>query len=144
MKFSEQLSVLGYKSYQEYLSSAHWREIRKRYWASKLNPNKWCAGCRRKDVPLQLHHRTYKRIGNERLTDLVAVCGTCHLAIHAREKRQRDKGKSSNLWGVTSGTLRKKDAKARKRRKIAAKQTAKRKTWERHELERARELMRRI
>lgn len=41
------------------------------------------CGARR---PLDVHHRTYKRIGNERPEDLVAVCRRCHKERH-RGKR---------------------------------------------------------
>lgn len=39
---------------------------------------------------LQVHHITYKRLGNENaLTDLVTLCGSCHRKIHAYYNRKR-------------------------------------------------------
>lgn len=105
MSFYDKLRKLGFDSYQDYLKSEHWLDVRKRFWASKLGAKKRCAGCLRKDVPLQLHHRTYRRIGAEKLGDLVQVCGECHAAIHDREKNNRGR---MNLWGATKRTLRRK------------------------------------
>ena len=38
-----------------------------------------CAYCGNKAV--QAHHKTYKRFGHERQSDLVAVCVRCHKVI---------------------------------------------------------------
>ena len=40
-----------------------------------------CQLCKMRKA-YQVHHKTYKRIFNERLTDLIAVCGICHLDKH--------------------------------------------------------------
>ena len=34
------------------------------------------------DSVMHIHHITYKNVGNEPLTDLVAVCGECHAKLH--------------------------------------------------------------
>lgn len=46
-----------------------------------------CARCR--DMkPLQLHHKHYRTLGNERLQDVEALCVDCHkIADKEREKR---------------------------------------------------------
>lgn len=67
--------------YRAYLRTPHWQDVRRRYWASKMP--KRCAVCGRTDTPLDLHHRTYKRIGNERLSDLILLCRQCHEETHA-------------------------------------------------------------
>lgn len=33
-----------------------------------------------------MHHKTYKRLGKERLTDLILLCEDCHLELHYRVK----------------------------------------------------------
>ena len=38
--------------------------------------------CRCGDRADHVHHLTYERIGDERLTDLVAICDPCHAKIH--------------------------------------------------------------
>lgn len=105
------LRKLGYGSYRAYLLSPHWQDVRKRYWASGIAV-RHCKGCLRKDVPLQLHHTTYKRLGNEYLRDLVPVCDDCHNAIHAQDRIEQGKNadrikrKKLHLWNVTSKVLR--------------------------------------
>lgn len=83
--FWTRLRALGYGSYPEYLASEHWQDVQRRFWASRLAER--CAGC--KGRPTQIHHRTYKRLGQEWLNDLVAVCRDCHVAIHAVEQEHR-------------------------------------------------------
>lgn len=65
--------------YAEYLRSDHWAEVRRRY--RKVRPWK-CDRCDSSEKSLDLHHRTYKRLGRERLDDLVPLCRTCHQDIH--------------------------------------------------------------
>jgi hypothetical protein len=36
---------------------------------------------------VQLHHKTYDRIGAEDLTDLTPLCARCHALIHVLERR---------------------------------------------------------
>ena len=72
-------------TYQQYLQSDHWQDVRKRYWKSKLHDGS-CWACGEKNKPLQLHHKTYKRIGKERLNDLILLCGMCHKDVHTLEK----------------------------------------------------------
>jgi hypothetical protein len=40
-----------------------------------------CQICNSPDN-LHVHHRTYKRIFNERLNDLTVLCASCHLLFH--------------------------------------------------------------
>jgi hypothetical protein len=72
------LAELGYDSYREYLKGPEWAETRNRYRSSgKLQS---CLVCRAPNV--DLHHRTYLRLGQERLEDLVALCREHHEALH--------------------------------------------------------------
>gem|GEM_PF-4331542 len=34
---------------------------------------------------LNLHHKTYERIGNEKIRDLVCLCQQCHHKLHEKE-----------------------------------------------------------
>jgi hypothetical protein len=81
-------------TYREYLLSPHWQDVRRRFWGSKLH-NRCCYACGVKR-DLQVHHKTYKRIGKERLNDLVMLCGVCHKETHRIEK-ERPNG---ILWGA--------------------------------------------
>lgn len=98
--FRARLAELGYRSYRDYLAGEHWQDVRARYRASKLSKNGCCAGCGSR-TGLALHHRTYKRLGAERLTDLILVCGACHTDIHDFEDRV-----GAHPWSATNKTLR--------------------------------------
>jgi hypothetical protein len=78
--------------YQDYINSPEWRAKRQDYFNSKL-PQK-CLVCNSKKV--DLHHRTYKRLGSEWLNDLVPLCREHHNECHSFIKRNK-----LNLWGGT-------------------------------------------
>lgn len=78
-KFSERLRRLGFGSYAEYLHSAHWADFKARYRSSGMKVT--CDVCQERGV--QLHHRTYIRLGNELLTDVIPLCREHHEAVHA-------------------------------------------------------------
>lgn len=67
-----------YKNYAEYLASKEWKAKRLKVLD---RANYICEICGIKRA-YQVHHKTYKRIYRERLTDLVATCGICHQAEH--------------------------------------------------------------
>ena len=73
-----QLDQLGYASYRDYLNGAEWAETKSRYRASKKLQS--CLVCRAPNV--DLHHRSYKRLGHERCDDLVALCREHHEQLH--------------------------------------------------------------
>ena len=81
-------------TYQEYLESDHWKDLRKRFWASKLH-NRSCYVCGVKSG-LQVHHKSYKRIGREKLHDLLLLCGGCHTETHKLDKERTN----GILWGA--------------------------------------------
>lgn len=65
--------------YKEYLNSGEWKHLRDK----KLKQAKYtCDGCGEQYRPLEIHHMTYERIGNELLTDLIALCTICHKKAH--------------------------------------------------------------
>lgn len=65
------------ENYQAYLTSKEWKTKRNK--VLKMAGYK-CRKCGAKAT--QVHHETYKRIYNERLTDLTALCSGCHQRIH--------------------------------------------------------------
>lgn len=96
------LKVLGYTNYNEYLRSEHWQKFRQRFFRTSStcrNLIKEFGGLRCQfcfaDVPLQVHHRTYKRLGGESMNDVAIVCEKCHTEIHDRVKRG---GRGMSLW----------------------------------------------
>lgn len=92
------LNKLGFNSYQEYLNSEHWIELRKKFYNSKLF-NGSCYCCGDDKGKFNLHHKTYKRFGNEKLDDLIAVCEDCHKEIH--ELLNHNNNSRINIWNVS-------------------------------------------
>lgn len=105
LKKLDKLYNMDKEQYRRYLKSPQWQETRKRFYNSKmfktygLKSKSWCCYCCGvKDQPLDLHHRTYKRLGSENIAvDLVTVCRNCHEKIH-KEFFSTEK---SNLWEST-------------------------------------------
>jgi hypothetical protein len=96
-------------SYEDYIRSEHWTAVIDHYQASRLPQTCLACGC----VEVDLHHRTYKRLGHEWLMDLVPLCRAHHQAVHVAypSRRQFD-----GLWQVTKQTIRR----ARQRRRYQA------------------------
>jgi hypothetical protein len=82
----KRIRQLGYASYDEYLRSAHWRDLRARY-VAKFGPLE-CFVCGT-PVSVQLHHCTYERIGCELLIDVVPMCRSHHRGLHNFCKHHR-------------------------------------------------------
>lgn len=98
----------GFRSYGDYLASPHWADVKRRFYASRFvsrapDGKACCAACRQTGLKLSVHHRTYKRLGSERLSDLMAACDECHKAIHSY-------GYKGDLWGTTNHIVRVKQA----------------------------------
>jgi len=67
-------------SYNQYIQSPKWE--RKRQQRLDLAGDR-CELCNRSSN-LHVHHRTYERFGEERISDLIVLCRTCHDAFHDR------------------------------------------------------------
>lgn len=68
------------QSYKEYIRSDEWKEKRRQRLEFAKNR---CELCFRESA-LDVHHRTYERLGDERLSDLIVLCRTCHRHFHHR------------------------------------------------------------
>jgi 5-methylcytosine-specific restriction endonuclease McrA len=64
--------------YGTYILSPEWK--RKRQWALEFWGNR-CSLCNSPEN-LQVHHRTYERLGDEAITDLIVLCDGCHKRHH--------------------------------------------------------------
>ncbi len=82
-----------FQSYGEYLRSRHWAAVKERY--RKSNLPQCCLSCYSKDKPTDMHHKSYNRLGNEKLMDLIPLCRDCHSKTHSVEKSGK-----RNLWGA--------------------------------------------
>ena len=68
-------------SYEEYLTSEEWRLRRELALAIADHRCQLCNS----PAHLQVHHRTYERIGHEDTADLTVLCLTCHDAFHVAD-----------------------------------------------------------
>ena len=68
------------KNYYEYLKSDEWKKLRK----SVLRRDNELCICGAKAT--EVHHKTYARVGNEPLSDLVSLCRNCHQNVHDNYK----------------------------------------------------------
>lgn len=66
-------------NYYAYLASAAWKDKRR---AAIARADGRCMICNSR-APLEAHHRTYDRLGDELDSDLVVLCGACHRLFHA-------------------------------------------------------------
>lgn len=96
--------------YRAYLASDHWRDVKRRYRASRLRQTCFCGATR-----VDLHHRTYKRIGRERLGDLVPLCREHHAEVHRRVAGAVNRSKV-NLWNTPRKLAKRNRRRLRKRR----------------------------
>lgn len=81
------LSALGFAvqvDYNAYIKSDTWRKKARR--ARKRAGNR-CQDCGISGVRLEVHHKTYRRLGHERKNDLAVLCRACHLKRHLREAK---------------------------------------------------------
>jgi hypothetical protein len=67
--------------YKQYLKSERWKDLRE---VVLKRCNHQCGTCMNKRW-LQVHHRTYDRVGHELLTDLIVICKRCHDKLHRRK-----------------------------------------------------------
>lgn len=67
--------------YQTYLKSPSWD--RKRRKVLKRDEYR-CQLNYSHTGKLHVHHKTYERIGKERLSDLITLCESCHRLIHGK------------------------------------------------------------
>lgn len=65
--------------YRDYLKTEHWQEFRR--FALKRAGYR-CQLCNAKNCRLDVHHRTYERIGDENPNDVFVLCVPCHERFH--------------------------------------------------------------
>ena len=74
------------EEYSEYLESEEWAQKKKEI---LRRAGYRCRRCGAKGVKLHIHHETYVRLGNERMSDLTALCSKCHAEVHGREEEAK-------------------------------------------------------
>ena len=78
----ERLQLLRTMPYKEYLQTPEWQRTR----LAALKRAKFACQLCNGDKPLQVHHRTYERRGDEWASDLIALCADCHGKFHDKIK----------------------------------------------------------
>lgn len=73
--------------YDEYIKSAKWRNTSK---LMKKIAGYRCAHCGFGSTTLDVHHLTYERFGNERMSDLVVLCKACHIVADQKRVLERE------------------------------------------------------
>lgn len=76
----QQAAGLGGLTYEEYLNSGDWKQLRER---ALTHYGRSCVLCG-SYYALEVHHRTYVRVGAEELTDLIVLCDDCHGRYHGK------------------------------------------------------------
>ena len=78
-------SYKSYSEYQAYLRTPKWFAIRQRCFE---RDNYKCRHCHTAITLAtgHCHHTTYRRLGDEQLSDLLTLCRTCHDRHHAKDK----------------------------------------------------------
>lgn len=70
--------------YSEYLNSSEWKVKRKKV---LKRSGGFCEGCG-DNLATDIHHISYKHMGNEFLFELVALCSSCHERIHSEHENK--------------------------------------------------------
>jgi 5-methylcytosine-specific restriction endonuclease McrA len=71
--------------YEHYLASAAWRRVRR----LALRRARWrCERCGARGQ-LDVHHRTYRRLGVERPEDVEVLCPSCHEQADTERRTRR-------------------------------------------------------
>ena len=65
--------------YEAYLKSPAWQEKRM---VALERAGRRCQICGAKGVPLEVHHNSYERLGDELPEHLLVACDPCHERIH--------------------------------------------------------------
>lgn len=77
-EWGKQKQLLKTMPYHEYLQTQHWKNLR----LTMLKKAGYkCSVCGERK-PLHVHHNTYERRGEEKLSDLVVLCHDCHELYH--------------------------------------------------------------
>ena len=85
IRSKEQQRAEWFEKYSDYLSSYEWRNKRERV---LRRDQKLCQACLQNEAT-EVHHLTYKHVGNEPLFDLVSICYQCHEKITEIDRKAR-------------------------------------------------------
>lgn len=78
-----------YVPYAEYLQSPEWKEKQQK---ARQFANHRCQVCNSSE-DLNVHHRTYDRLGHEHMGDLIVLCRNCHEIFHNNAELNEEESK---------------------------------------------------
>lgn len=78
----DQIKVMRALPYDVYLQTPHWKSTRQ---LALQYAGYRCQLCDAKGH-LNVHHRTYDRLAEERVSDLTVLCRSCHAKFHDKEE----------------------------------------------------------
>jgi 5-methylcytosine-specific restriction endonuclease McrA len=87
------VALLGH--YEKYMQTWQWRAMRRK---AMKRAKKKCQFCQERK-PKVVHHLTYDRLFFERLTDLLALCYTCHALMHPGNEALANRTSEDELLG---------------------------------------------
>lgn len=103
---NKRLKELGYSSYQEYLKSEDWQNIKIEWEKRKIkNPKHWgkCQICETTER-LVLHHLKYGKVEKLTFSKFMTLCNSCHNEVH---KIAHSPGFKGSIKSATRRYLRK-------------------------------------
>jgi len=86
LEYRRLLLELRTMPYKEYLHTPYWKHRRE---ARLRAAGHRCQLCNSGSVSLNVHHRTYERLGEELDGDLIVLCRTCHSTFHEHRRLGR-------------------------------------------------------
>lgn len=86
-------AIVRRTKYEGYLNSQTWKNIR---YAKLVSVDFKCEACNYgeyefQEGPIDVHHKTYERLGDERMSDLEVLCRPCHEKRHGRKFPKGDR-----------------------------------------------------
>lgn len=99
----KEVAYLRNMLYSAYLLTDHWQRTRwqKLEEAGHLCQQPGCGATR----GLEVHHLTYERRGEERMTDLQVLCRRHHQEVHALRRRSTRRRRGGLIYEDSAGTF---------------------------------------
>lgn len=91
------ISKAKYKKYIEYLNSQEWKSLRLRIIRERGYKCERCPFKSLNTKGLQLHHKTYRNLFNEKDEDLEVLCAACHKTHHSKQSGNKKISKPGDL-----------------------------------------------
>jgi hypothetical protein len=80
---NRKLRKIGYKNHQEYIKSDYWVNFKNKVLDNLFYGS--CIVCENSEF--DFHHLTYRRLGNECLSDVIPLCKKCHYIVRLTGQR---------------------------------------------------------